>query len=61
MNSVAAAKHVFVSHGINLHTLQVLEEAGLLSKTAGLFFYDKDMNRIDRLGNNQVPCLAVAA
>ena len=48
-------------HTTNLLALQVLEEAGLLSKTIGLFFYDKDMNLIDRLGNNQVSCIVVRA
>lgn len=39
--------------------IQILEEAGLLAEKANLFFYDKDMNLIDRLGDVKVPCLTL--
>ncbi|CAM9867117.1 unnamed protein product, partial [Ascophyllum nodosum] len=32
---------------------QVLEEAGLLNKSVGLLFYDKDMKLIEKMGNQQ--------
>ena len=34
--------------------IQVLEEAGLLAKDASIFFYDKNMNLIENLGDKQV-------
>ena len=39
--------------------IQVLEEAGLLAKDASVFFYDKNMNLIENMGNKQVRCGAV--
>ena len=41
--------------------MQVLEEAGLLERSVGLFFYDKDMKLIDNLGTRKVSCREIGA